>query len=137
LVILETGSHFLPRLACTLILLFQTFLCCWADRHSPPRPTIDWDVVLQTICPSWPLTKLFLLLPSQLALITGGVATAWLSFHNSVFLLFSLAFNFSLIFILHKCWGFFPQKTFLFCLFSETGSHCAAQAGLELNILLP
>jgi hypothetical protein len=38
LIIWKGGSHFLPRPAWTMILLFYSFYHCWDDRHAPPHP---------------------------------------------------------------------------------------------------
>jgi hypothetical protein len=70
LVILEIGSHFLPKLAWTLILLFYASHYTWDDRHVPPCPTFfHWDGVLQTFfLPRlvWNYDPPYLSLPSTL-----------------------------------------------------------------------
>jgi hypothetical protein len=53
LVILEIGSHFLPRLVCTTIILFKVYHHCWDNRYVPsPLPCTFFLF-------SWGLIKLF------------------------------------------------------------------------------
>jgi hypothetical protein len=61
LVILETGSQFLPRLAWTTILLFYTSCCDWDSRSAPPclfsvEMRSCWLCVLD-----WPWTMILLI----------------------------------------------------------------------------
>jgi hypothetical protein len=52
LVIFEIGSHFLPGLAWTTILLFYTSCCTWDDRYVPPHPAFSVEMrVLLTFLP--------------------------------------------------------------------------------------
>jgi hypothetical protein len=68
LVILDTGSHFLPRPAWTLIVLLYTSCHCWDDRHLPLHPAVVCrNEVSRTFCLGWPRNEcnpLYLSLPS-------------------------------------------------------------------------
>jgi hypothetical protein len=60
LVIFEIGSHFLPRLAWTMILLcmlITTVGMIGAHHHAHPA-FFCWDGVSQTFCLGWPQTKI-------------------------------------------------------------------------------
>jgi hypothetical protein len=50
LVILVLGSHFWPRQAWTMSLLFYTFCHHWDDRYMPPQPVFPVEMgVLKTL----------------------------------------------------------------------------------------
>jgi hypothetical protein len=65
LVIFEGRSHFTP--------LPGLFMLPWVAEitGTPPCPAIGWDGVAQTFYPSWPLTSIFPVSASQVAMITG------------------------------------------------------------------
>jgi hypothetical protein len=72
LVILETGSCFLPWLARTLILLFYTSYSTWDDRHSPLCPVFFPEMwSLEHFCLGWPETVILLILAFCIAGMTG------------------------------------------------------------------
>jgi hypothetical protein len=74
LVILETGSHFLPRPAWTMILPFYTYDCHWNDRLMPPCLAFfsDWDGGLTNyFCLHCPGKVILPISASQVARITG------------------------------------------------------------------
>jgi hypothetical protein len=50
LVILEIGSHFVPRIASTAVFLFYASHCHWDDRQETLYTAIGWDGVSQAFC---------------------------------------------------------------------------------------
>jgi hypothetical protein len=65
LVILETESHFLPRLAWTAIFLFYASCHCWDDRCAH-----HYDQLFSVFCPGWPGTTIQPISVSQVSMIT-------------------------------------------------------------------
>jgi hypothetical protein len=61
-VILEIGSHFLPKLAWTMIPLFYTSCCCALSYCFP----LWWDLA-NVFCPGWPGTSVLLISASRIA----------------------------------------------------------------------
>jgi hypothetical protein len=73
LVILEIGSHFLPRLAWTTILLFHTIHHHWYDRYIPSHAAfLHWDAgIMNFFCLGWPWTLILQISASKIDRITG------------------------------------------------------------------
>jgi hypothetical protein len=69
---LEIGSHFLPRMAWTVVLLFYACPHSWEDRSVLPLPAFfHWDGSPNFFVHVWPGTRILLISVSQGARLTG------------------------------------------------------------------